>query len=114
MCRLVDPDDRCHRVGAGQGHPAAGSCPVRVAAHDAVLAGTGPARLLDMIEAAPKRGWRSVPKAWCDGVDVVAMDGFTWFKTAASEEVPTATAVMDPLHVVRLARDALDQCRRRV
>ena len=42
------------------------------------------------------------------------MDGFTWFKTAASEEVPTATAVMDPFHVVRLARDALDQCRRRV
>ena len=42
------------------------------------------------------------------------MDGFTWFKTAASEEVPTATAVMEPLHVVRLARDALDQCRRRV
>ena len=67
--------------------------------------------------AAPKprlkRGWRSVPKAWCDGVDVVAMDGFTGFTTAASEEVPTATAVMDPFHAVRLARDALDQCRRR-
>ena len=50
MCRVVDPDDRCRRGGAGQGHPAAGSCPVRVAAHDAVLAGTGPARLLDMAE----------------------------------------------------------------
>ena len=61
-----------------------------------------------------KRGWHSVPKAWCDGVEVVAMDGFTGSKTAASEEVPTATAVMEPLHVVRLARDALDQCRRRV
>ena len=42
------------------------------------------------------------------------MDGFTGFKTAASEEPPTATAVMDPLHAVRLARGALDQCRRRV
>ena len=42
------------------------------------------------------------------------MDGFAGFKTAASEEVPTATAVMDPFHAVRLARDALDQCRRRV
>ena len=114
VCRVVDPDDRCRRGGAGQGHPAAGSCPVRVAADDAVLAGTGPARLLDMIEAAPKRGWHSVPKAWCDGVEVVAMDGFAGFKTAASEEVPTATAVMDPFHAVRLARDALDQCRRRV
>ena len=114
MCRVVDPDDRCRRGGAGQGHPAAGSCPVRVAADDAVLAGTGPARLLDMIEAAPKRGWHSVPKAWCDGVEVVAMDRFTGATTAASEELPTATAVMGPFLVVRLARGALDQCRRRV
>ncbi len=42
------------------------------------------------------------------------MDGFTGFKTAAAEELPEAVAVMDPFHVVRLAGDALDQCRRRV
>ena len=42
------------------------------------------------------------------------MDGFTGFKTAATEEVPDATTVMDPFHVVRLAGDALDRCRRRV
>ena len=42
------------------------------------------------------------------------MDGFTGFKTAAAEEVPDAVAVMDPFHVVRLAGDALDLCRRRV
>jgi transposase len=42
------------------------------------------------------------------------MDGFTGFKTATSEELPDAVAVMDPFHVVRLAGDALDQCRRRV
>jgi transposase len=36
------------------------------------------------------------------------------FKTATSEELPDAVAVMDPFHVVRLAGDALDQCRRRV
>jgi transposase len=47
-------------------------------------------------------------------VEVVAMDGFTGFKTATTEELPDATAVMDPFHVVRLAGDALDQCRRRV
>jgi transposase len=45
---------------------------------------------------------------------VVAIDGFTGFKTATSEELPDAVAVMDPFHVVRLAGDALDQCRRRV
>jgi len=47
-------------------------------------------------------------------VEVVAMDGFTGFKTATSEELPDAVAVMDPFHVVRLAGDALDHCRRRI
>jgi len=42
------------------------------------------------------------------------MDGFTGFKTATTEELPEATAVMDPFHVVRLAGDALDRCRRRI
>ena len=42
------------------------------------------------------------------------MDGFTGFKTATAEELPEATAVMDPFHVVRLAGNALDRCRRRV
>src|SRR5659263_1930 len=54
------------------------------------------------------------PQAWRDGVEVVAMDGFTGFKTATTEELPDAVAVMDPFHVVRLAGDALDRCRRRV
>ena len=42
------------------------------------------------------------------------MDGFTGFKTATAEELPDAVAVLDPFHVVRLAGDALDSCRRRV
>jgi len=42
------------------------------------------------------------------------MDGFTGFKTATSEELPAAVAVMDPFHVVRLGGDALERCRRRV
>ena len=79
---------------------------------------TGPARLLDMIEGRSKavfKTWLAArPQDWRDGVEVVAMDGFTGFKTAAAEEIPTATAVMDPFHVVRLAGDALDRCRRRV
>jgi transposase len=53
-------------------------------------------------------------QAWRDAVEVVAMDGFTGFKTATTEELPDAVAVMDPFHVVRLGGDALDQCRRRV
>ncbi|GAA3669008.1 hypothetical protein GCM10022202_33860 [Microbacterium marinilacus] len=79
---------------------------------------TGPSRLLDMVEGRSKvvlKSWLAGrPRAWRDGVEVVAMDGFTGFKTAAAEELPKATAVMDPFHVVRLAGDALDVCRRRV
>jgi transposase len=80
--------------------------------------GTGPARLLDMVEGRSKQAFKTWlaerPQVWRDGVEVVAMDGFTGFKTAVTEEVPDAVAVMDPFHVVRLAGDALDQCRRRI
>jgi transposase len=54
------------------------------------------------------------PKDWRDGIEVVAMDGFTGFETATTEELPDAVTVMDPFHVVRLAGDALDRCRRRI
>jgi transposase len=84
----------------------------------AVRAGTGTARLLDMVEGRSKQAFKTWlsqrPQAWRDAVEVVAMDGFTGFKTATSEELPDAVAVMDPFHVVRLAGDALDRCRRRV
>jgi transposase len=84
----------------------------------AIRAGTGPARLLDMVEGRSKQAFKTWladrPQAWRDGVEVVAMDGFTGFKTATTEELPAAVPVMDPFHVVRLAGDALDRCRRRV
>jgi transposase len=80
--------------------------------------GTGPARLLDMVEGRSKQAFKTWladrDDAWRNGVEVVAMDGFTGFKTATAEELPDAVAVLDPFHVVRLAGDALDGCRRRV
>ncbi|MFF9221661.1 ISL3 family transposase [Streptomyces viridosporus] len=80
--------------------------------------GTGPARLLDMVEGRSKQALKTWlaerEESWRNRVEVVAMDGFTGFKTAASEELPDAVAVMAPFHVVRLAGDALDRCRRRV
>ena len=80
--------------------------------------GTGSSRLLDMVPGRSKK----VFKAWLDGqtaefrdgVEVVAMDGFSGFKTATAEELPEATAVMDPFHVVALAGEKVDQCRQRV
>ena len=80
--------------------------------------GTGPARLLDMVEGRSKQVFATWldqrDQAWRDGVEVVAMDGFTGFKTAAVEKLPDAVEVMDPFHVVQLAGDALDRCRQRV
>ncbi len=80
--------------------------------------GTGPARLLDMVEGRSKQVFKTWlaerPQAWRDAVEVVAMDGFTGFKTATAEELPDAVAVMDPFHAVRLGAEALDDCRRRV
>ena len=71
-----------------------------------------------MVEGRSKQAFKAWlaarPRAWRDAVEVVAMDGFTGFKTAAAEEAPGAVAVMDPFHVVRLGGDALDRCRRRV
>ena len=84
----------------------------------AVRDGTGPARLLDMVEGRSKQAFQQWladrPQQWRDDVEAVAMDGFSGFKTAATEELPDAVAVMDPFHAVRLAGDALDECRRRV
>src|SRR5690606_28437607 len=78
--------------------------------------GTGPSRLLDMVPGRSKqtcRTWRADrPGTFRAGLEAVAMDGSPGFKTATAEELPEATAVMDPFHVVRLAGNALDRCRR--
>ena len=80
--------------------------------------GTGPSRLLDMVPGRSKK----VFKTWLDaqttefrdGVEVVAMDGLSGYKTATAQELPEATAAMDPFHVVALAGEKVDQCRQRV
>lgn len=80
--------------------------------------GTGPARLLDMVQGRSKNAfatWLAArDPAWRDGIEIVAMDGFTGFKTAAAEQLPDAVEVMDPFHVVKLAGDCLDTCRQRL
>lgn len=80
--------------------------------------GTGPARLPGMVQGRSRQAFKTWlsqrPKDWRDGTGVVTMDGFTGFKTATTEELPDAATVMDPFHLVRLAGDALDRCRRRI
>ena len=80
--------------------------------------GAGPARLVDMIPGRSKKAlacWLADrPAAWRQQIEIVAMDGFAGYKTATTEQLPGARAVMDPFDVVRLAADALDETRRRV
>lgn len=80
--------------------------------------GTGSARLLEMVEGRSKavfKNWiQDRPVDWRAEIEVVAMDGCTGYKTATSEALPGAIAVMAPFRVVRLAWDALDDCRRRI
>ncbi|MCI4013194.1 transposase, partial [Brevibacterium sp. ZH18] len=53
-----------------------------------------PARLLDMVPGRSKqvfKQWlKARPKDWRECIDVVAMDGFSGFKTASVEELPDA------------------------
>lgn len=83
-----------------------------------VLAGHGPARLLDMVagrSAAAMTGWLAERSPeFRAAVEVVAMDGFGGYKTAATEALPEAVTVMDPFHVVALAGHKLDLCRQRI
>ena len=83
-----------------------------------VLEGTGRARLLDLVpgrSSAALKTWLSAQTAaFRDQVEVVAMDGFGGYKTAATEVLPEATPVMDPFHVVALAGAKLDLCRQRI
>ena len=79
---------------------------------------TGPSRLLAMVEGRSQRcskpGSPGAP-GLADGLEVVAMDGFTGFKTATSHELPEATAVLTPSTSSGSPKAAfLDRCRRRV
>jgi transposase len=84
----------------------------------AVVAGQGPARLLDMVpgrSAAAMSDWLEArSQAFRDQVKIVAMDGFGGYKNAATTALPDAVTVMDPFHVVALAGAKLDLCRQRV
>jgi hypothetical protein len=77
---------------------------------------TGPARLLDLVQgrsATALASWlAAAPADFAQAVEVIAMDGFAGYKTAATEVVPDAVTVMDPFHVVALAK--LDLIRQRI
>ena len=79
---------------------------------------SGPARLLDMVagrSATALASWLAAqPASFAQTVEVIAMDGFAGYKTAAAAVIPDAVTVMDPFHVVALAGTKLDLIRQRV
>lgn len=83
-----------------------------------VVDGTGPARLLDMVQGRSAKvltDWLDArDQAFRERIKVVTMDGFAGYHAAAASAVPAARTVMDPFHVVHLAADKLTVCRQRV
>jgi len=89
--RVLGVDEHCWR------HPRAGSSSVErfvtvIIDLTPVRDGTGPARLLDMVSGRSKAVFRTWLAAqtpeFRDGIETVAMDGFTGYKTAAAETLP--------------------------
>ena len=74
--------------------------------------------LLDVVKGRSSQALRSWlnqrDQSFRDRIEVVSMDGFTGYASAAEEAVPKATRVMDPFHVVRLAGDKVTKCRQRL
>ena len=64
--------------------------------------GTGPSRLLDMVEGRSKQVFKQWlaerHQSWRDAVEVVAMDGFTGFKTTTTEELPDPDDILAHLN----------------
>ena len=60
-------------------------------------------RLLDLVDgrsATALASWLAAePASFAQAVEVIAMDGFAGYKTAATEVIPDAVAVMDPFYV---------------
>ena len=75
---------------------------------------SGPSRLLDMVPGRSKQVFKtwlaSQSHTWRENNEIVAMEGFTGFKSATTEELPDATTVMDPFHVVHLASLSIFLC----
>src|SRR5690606_1183783 len=65
-----------------------------------VREGTGPARLLDMVEGRSKQVFKQWladrPADWRAALEEVAMDGFSGFKTATAEGSPTPSPSWTP------------------
>jgi transposase len=77
-----------------------------------------PARLLDVVEgrsATVLGGWLAARDPdWRARIDTASLDPFRGYATALRTQLPDATRVLDPFHVVKLGLSCVDDVRRRV
>ena len=75
-------------------------------------------QLLDVVTGrdaqGPIRWLRHQPNEWRDNIVYGTLDLSGPYRKVFDEELPHATQVADPFHVVKLANSKLDECRRRV
>ncbi len=75
-------------------------------------------RLLDIVtgrSAAVVETWLAKrPEAWLAGVHTVAIDPHRGYANGVAQHLAHATLVVDPVHAIRLANQAIDDVRRRV
>ena len=75
-------------------------------------------QLLDVVagrDAAGSSAWLAArPARWLAGIVWATLDLSASYKSVFDTMLPDAVQVADPFHVVKLANQALDECRRRV
>jgi transposase len=74
--------------------------------------------LLDVVRGRSggvARGWLDQQDpAWLAGIMVGVVDPFRGYANALADRLPAATITVDHFHAIRLANQAIDDCRRRV
>jgi transposase len=92
--------------------------PYRVTEFSTSIVDVAEGQLLDVVPgrggAEPAAWLRSQPPAWRDAVRYGTLDLSGTYRAVFDAVLPTATLVADPFHVVRLANERLEECRRRV
>ena len=73
-------------------------------------------RVIEVLDGRSRRvveSWlRALPDSYRQAIEVVAIDPYEAYRQAIHAQLPNATIVVDPFHMVRGANTALDTVRR--
>ena len=92
--------------------------PWRTQAWSTQVVGARRGQLLDVVEgrnaAGPCKWFEKRSKEWRDRIEFATLDLWGPYRLVFNTVLPNAIQVADPFHVVKLANQKLDECRRRV